>query len=241
MIDNPPIHEGQLLAGSLFNEPMKVVTVSASGPDTLVAGLVGTQSERFRDVTLTCQDFDSLTVHNSAFTYEGDGLLLRLGLQAYSLGSAYKSDPYFGISISRVDPLRRQLEAIGDYLLKLPRVRSLPRCELDAAYFHLYSIERDDVDYIMEIFPIVKRKDIQEHGTYRTKETILQIHDAMQRAINTGEPYQSLPDPPPGPPTNPDGTFASLPTWRPGDPRPTDWPPHIHPPKLSDSGVDGDA
>ena len=32
------------------------------------------------------------------------------------------------------------------------------RAELDAAFFHLYGIERDDVDYIMETFPIVKRR-----------------------------------------------------------------------------------
>jgi hypothetical protein len=37
--------------------------------------------------------------------------------------------------------------------------RFLMRCELDALYFHLYGIVRDDVDYIMEPFPIVKRKD----------------------------------------------------------------------------------
>ena len=38
--------------------------------------------------------------------------------------------------------------------------RFLLRAELDAAFFHLYGIDRDDVDYIMETFPIVKRKDI---------------------------------------------------------------------------------
>ena len=32
------------------------------------------------------------------------------------------------------------------------------RAELDAAFFHLYGIERDDVDYIMGTFPIVKRE-----------------------------------------------------------------------------------
>ena len=37
--------------------------------------------------------------------------------------------------------------------------RFLMRCELDALYFHLYQIARDDVDYILETFPIVKRKD----------------------------------------------------------------------------------
>ena len=50
---------------------------------------------------------------------------MRLGLQAYALGIAYEFDPYFGLSISRVDPLPHQLEAVYDYLLKLARVRFL--------------------------------------------------------------------------------------------------------------------
>jgi hypothetical protein len=78
--------------------------------------------------------------------------------------------------------------------------RFLLRCELDAAYFHLYGIERDDVDYIMETFPIVKRKDEQKYGEYRTKRVILEIYDAMTEAISTGNPYQTLLDPPPADP-----------------------------------------
>jgi hypothetical protein len=58
-------------------------------------------------------------------SFDGDSRLLRLGLQAYALGIAYEFDPYFGLSISRVDPLPHQLEAIYDYLLKLARVRFL--------------------------------------------------------------------------------------------------------------------
>jgi hypothetical protein len=80
--------------------------------------------------------------------------------------------------------------------------RFLLRCELDAAYFHLYGIARDDVGYIMETFPIVKRKDEAQHGEYRTKRVILEMYDAMQRAIDTSEPYQSRLDPPPGPLAN---------------------------------------
>jgi len=57
--------------------------------------------------------------------FNGDGALLRLGIQAYSLGIAYEFDPYFGLSISRVDPLPHQLEAVYDHLLKLARVRFL--------------------------------------------------------------------------------------------------------------------
>ena len=75
--------------------------------------------------------------------------------------------------------------------------RFLLRAELDAAYFHLYGIARDDVAYILDTFPIVRRKDEKKHGEYRTKRVILEIYDAMQQAITTGQPYQTLLDPPP--------------------------------------------
>lgn len=119
------INPGQILTGPLFNEPMRVETVHASSSASWVVGLVGTQSEKFRQVTLTAEDLKRLTILDSQHSYAGDGRLLRLGLQAYSLGIAYEFDPYFGLSISRVDPLPHQLEAIYDYLLKVPRVRFL--------------------------------------------------------------------------------------------------------------------
>ena len=90
-----------------------------------VAGLVGQQSEQFRRVTLTSDDISSLTIADAALSYDGDGRLLRIGLHAYLLGITYEFDPYFGLSISRVDPLRHQLEAVYEHLLKLPTVRFL--------------------------------------------------------------------------------------------------------------------
>jgi superfamily II DNA or RNA helicase len=120
-----PISAGQILAGPLFNEPMRVETVQANGPASWVVGLVGMQSERFRKVTLTADDIRRLTILDARHSFDGEGRLLRLGLQAHALGIAYEFDPYFGLSISRVDPLPHQLEAVYDYLLKLARVRFL--------------------------------------------------------------------------------------------------------------------
>jgi len=121
----PEIREGQILKGPLFNEPMRVETVQATGNLAWVLGLVGTETERFRKVTLGAADLAGLTILTTDRRYDGDGRLLRLGLQAYALGIAYEFDPYFGLSISRVDPLPHQLEAVYDYLLKLARVRFL--------------------------------------------------------------------------------------------------------------------
>ncbi len=120
-----PLREAQIVTGALFSEPMRVETVRPAGDGSWTLGLVGTRSERFRSVTLTIPDIEALTALDAAPSYAADGRLLRLGLQAYSLGIAYEFDPYFGLSISRVDPLPHQLEAVYDYLRKVARVRFL--------------------------------------------------------------------------------------------------------------------
>ncbi|MFH1219113.1 MAG: N-6 DNA methylase [Candidatus Eisenbacteria bacterium] len=113
--------------------------------------------------------------------------------------------------------------------------RFLLRCELDAAFLHLYlpadpngdwrparradgcpyeetpeqladlkrhfPTPRDAVAYIMNTFPIVRRKDEEKYnGDYRTKRVILDIYDGMAEAIRTGKPYQTHLDPPPADP-----------------------------------------
>jgi len=65
------------------------------------------------------------------------------------------------------------------------------RCELDAAFFHLYGLNRDDTAYILDTFPIVKRKDEEKFGTYRTKDRILEIYDALAEAQRTSKAFVS--------------------------------------------------
>ena len=86
--------------------------------------------------------------------------------------------------------------------------RFLLRCELDAAFFHLYGLNREDAAYILDTFPIVKRKDEEQYGSYRTKDIILEIYDELQAAMDSKQPYQTRLDPPPGPPIGKDGKFV---------------------------------
>jgi hypothetical protein len=67
--------------------------------------------------------------------------------------------------------------------------RSWLQAELDAAFFHLYSIQREDVDFMLESFPIVKRKDQQKLGCFQTKSRILHIYDWLTTAIQSGSAY----------------------------------------------------
>lgn len=125
MSNAKPVEEGQVLTGPLFSEPVRVETVRENGPDTWVIGVVEVRSERFRNVTLTRKEIESLSIQDRLCSYDGDGRLLKLGIQAYALGIAFEFDPYFGLSISKVDPLPHQLEAVYDVMLKLAQVRFL--------------------------------------------------------------------------------------------------------------------
>ena len=112
--------------------------------------------------------------------------------------------------------------------------RFLLRCELDAAFFHLYlpaderggwrparcsegcphdegssefaelerlfPTPRDAVAYVMDTFPIVRRKDEEKFGEYRTKRVVLDIYDAIQVSIAAGGGYRTALDPPPADP-----------------------------------------
>ncbi|MBL8695600.1 MAG: N-6 DNA methylase [Planctomycetes bacterium] len=51
------------------------------------------------------------------------------------------------------------------------------RCELDAAFFHLYGLSRDEAAYILDTFPIVRRHDESRFGEYRTQRVILEFYD----------------------------------------------------------------
>jgi hypothetical protein len=99
------------------------------------------------------------------------------------------------------------------------------RCEIDAAFFHLYLAAKGDrswqpvddeapaqldglvryfarpkdaISHILDQFPIIRDKDQKKFGCYRTKIRILEIYDAMLDAQRTEQPYVSRLDPPPG-------------------------------------------
>jgi hypothetical protein len=68
---------------------------------------------------------------------------------------------------------------------------------LVAAFFHLYSLSRDDTDDEMDTFPIVPKNDEKAHREYRTKRVILETYDEMAEAALTGKPDQTRLAPPP--------------------------------------------
>ena len=91
-----------------------------------------------------------------------------------------------------------ELRSLGEYFgYKKPPFpwdenrRFLLKCEIDAALFHLYDMEFEEVDYIMETFSIVKRNDERDFGEFRTKRVILEIYEEIASAKRTGTTYNT--------------------------------------------------
>jgi hypothetical protein len=131
-------------------------------------------------------------------------------------------------------PITNDICGGGFYFISHDERRFEIRCELDAVFFHLYGIDNeDDVDYIMETFPIVKRKDEKQYGTYRTKNRILEIYRDMARCTASGVAYKSALNPPPGPPCDEHGNFIPVEQWHTLDPVRIS---HIHRSKKEQEG-----
>ncbi|WP_228900974.1 DNA methyltransferase [Streptomyces sp. DH1] len=104
-------------------------------------------------------------------------------------------------------PFARELGETGPPFRWNNDRRYVIRAELDAFFFHLYGINRDNVSYVLDTFPITKRKDQERYGEYRTKNLILAEYDRMAAAGLTLEnpltegdsgTYRSTLTPPPG-------------------------------------------
>ena len=50
---------------------------------------------------------------------------------------------------------------------------------LDALFFHLYGLDRNDADYILAQFPIVREQDEKQFGRYLTRDLILAYMNAV--------------------------------------------------------------
>src|SRR5260370_28254772 len=92
-----------------------------------VVKLLGTglKTGQFYDNILAADQIAMLEASPELTPFDGNARHFRIGIEALRLGLAYEYDPYFALSIARIDPLPHQLEAVYDYFLAQPRIRFL--------------------------------------------------------------------------------------------------------------------
>ncbi len=115
---------GVVVRGSMFPEPVQVIVAFPMGEAVKLTGK-GLQTNQVYDPILNVEQLAQLQLSPEREPFDGDPLRFRLGVEALRLGLAHEYDPYFSLTIARVDPLPHQLEAVYDYFLRQPRIRFL--------------------------------------------------------------------------------------------------------------------
>ncbi len=113
-----------IVRGPIFPEPVQVIVILPMGQSVKLVGK-GLTTGQVHEPILNAEQVASLVAAPDKAAFDGDSQRFRLGVEALRLGLAYEYDPYFALSIARVDPLPHQLEAVYDYFLQLPRIRFL--------------------------------------------------------------------------------------------------------------------
>ena len=113
-----------IVRGPIFPEPVQIIVSIPMGDSVKLVGK-GLKSQKVYEPILNADQLAKLEATPEKEPFDGDAAKFRLGVEALRLGLAYEYDPYFSLSIARVDPLPHQLEAVYDYFLKLPRIRFL--------------------------------------------------------------------------------------------------------------------
>jgi len=121
-----PPEPGTILSGPFWSGQVRVLRAELSGVSVRIEA-VGVADSRYYDRTLTLEQFRSLVtrVLGSTYGFDAEPRLFRLATEALRTHLAHAFDPQFAVSVSQVDPLPHQLDAVYRHMLPLPRIRFL--------------------------------------------------------------------------------------------------------------------
>jgi hypothetical protein len=99
----------------------------------------------------------------------------------------------------RLKPYAQELGDDGPPFRWDPERRALLRADLDAAFMHMYGLNGQEAEHVLNSFFVVRKYDERDHGEYRTKRLVLEAYDCMAGAIaKGGKGWQGLADVPAG-------------------------------------------
>ena len=78
----------------------------------------------------------------------------------------------------------RELNYKGDIFLWDDERRFELMRRIDAIYAILFRLDKEDIKYLLEDFHVIKSKDIEESGFYKTKRDILKFYDEYITILN---------------------------------------------------------
>jgi superfamily II DNA or RNA helicase len=121
------IPKGSILEGPYWPEPVRVLSAEVR-KDRIEIHAVGIQKEKYFSDLLDITEFEAnvrVRPLRALPTFSANPKHFRLAVDARRIRLAYEYDPHFAASISKIDPVPHQLEAVYHYMLNHPRIRFL--------------------------------------------------------------------------------------------------------------------
>lgn len=119
--------DGSILEGSYWQEPVRLISAKQRAGRYEIHA-IGVQSRRHYSKLIPIEEFGaSVTVSlpSERAALDGNPVHFRLAAEAHRIRLAYQYDPHFAVSVSQVDPLPHQLDAVYTRLLTQPKIRLL--------------------------------------------------------------------------------------------------------------------
>lgn len=121
---SPNIPPKTIVRGPFLPEPVEVIITVPMGDSLKLIGR-GLNTGISHDPILSPAQLAALEISPEREPLDGNPDHFKLGIEAARLALAYEYDPFFSLSVARIDPLPHQLEAVYEYFVKLPRIRFL--------------------------------------------------------------------------------------------------------------------
>lgn len=112
-----------VLSGPFWPCPVKVIRATLTG-NSLRVQAEGTADGQYYDRILSVAQFTGQVreVTGGSHQFDADPRLFRLAGEALRTHLSHAFDPQFAISVSQVDPLPHQIDAVYRHILPLPRI-----------------------------------------------------------------------------------------------------------------------
>jgi hypothetical protein len=113
-----------IVRGAIYPELIQVILVVPMCESVKLIGK-GLKSGKVHEPILDAEQLATLDTTPDKEPFDGDQHKSRLGIEAHRLELAYGYDPYFSLSIARLDPLPYRPEAVYDYFIRPSHIRFL--------------------------------------------------------------------------------------------------------------------
>ncbi len=118
--------KGQIVRGPFWPEPVRVLEVKEIDGRFLLIKVEGISSRKIFKHHLRREELEQLEkVAFPSWNGKGDAEKVFLALEAQRIRLAYLFDPLLAVTVSQIDPLPHQIEAVYYYILRNPRIRFL--------------------------------------------------------------------------------------------------------------------